>query len=495
MEILVDTTPIHIKQTSALVIGCYQDESIDDDIFSTEFDPDLKNVLNTFHKKFGVISECPTFSKISSKRIIFVGLGKRTDFSKDKSRIISGKVVLYCKEHSIDDFSIVPFCNHEYLKSIVEGIVLSSYSFSLLKNTSNEDDHKLNYISLMIDSSQKNNTNDIIIQSKKISEAVNFCRDICNLPPNQCTPSYLADIAKELSKHNSSLKTTIIDSDEMTSKNMNGILSVGKGSINQPKLILIEYKNNLNSNTKPILLVGKAVTFDSGGLSLKPSQNMDEMKFDKCGGVNVLAIMKALSSLDINIPVIGVIPSVENMPSENSYRPSDIITMYNGTNVEVLNTDAEGRMILADALSYAIHVYKPKIVIDMATLTGACIVALGCNVAGIMGNNQDIIKNIINISKTTDEHLWELPIFDEHHEQIKSKIADIKNIGGRTGGAITAAAFLSKFVNDVPWVHIDIAGTAWIQEGTIPKSYNPPGATGFGVRTILEYIISDIEKE
>lgn len=494
MEILADTTPIHIKETSALVIGCYQNESIDENFFSKELNIEIKNNLNTFNKKFGVFSEFPTFSRISSKRILFVGLGKRIDFSKDKSRIISGKIVVYCKEHSINDFSIVPFSNHDYLRSIVEGIILSSYSFSQLKTKFKEDEeihYKLNHVSIMIDSSQKNISDDLITKAKKISEAVNFCRDISNLPPNKCTPSFLANVAKELSQQNSSLKTTIIDHKEMISKNMNGILSVGKGSSNQPKLILVEYKNTNSSNKKPILLVGKAVTFDSGGISLKPSQNMDEMKFDKCGGVNVLAIMKALSVLDINTHVIGVIPSVENMPSENSYRPSDIITMYNGINVEVLNTDAEGRMILADALAYSINLYKPKTVIDMATLTGACIIALGCNVAGIMGNDRNLIKNLIHVSKNTDEHLWELPLYDEYHKQIKSDVADIKNIGGRQGGAITAAAFLSNFVDNVPWVHIDIAGTAWIQDATISKSYNPPGATGFGVRTIIEYIINN----
>jgi leucyl aminopeptidase len=218
---------------------------------------------------------------------------------------------------------------------------------------------------------------------------------------------------------------------------------------------------------------------------------MEEMKFDKCGGVNVIAIMKSLSLLKIKNNVTGIIPAVENMPSNSSYRPSDIINMYNGKSVEVLNTDAEGRLILADALTFGIKQYNPKLIIDMATLTGACIIALGTNVAGIIGNDEKLIKKIIDTSKITDEKLWELPLFEEYHDQIKSKNADIKNIGGRAAGAITAAAFLSNFVENIPWVHLDIAGTAWNQEGSLTKSYNPPGATGFGIRTIIKFIMNE----
>jgi leucyl aminopeptidase len=239
-------------------------------------------------------------------------------------------------------------------------------------------------------------------------------------------------------------------------------------------------------------LVGKAVTFDTGGISIKPSDKMDEMKFDKSGGCNILGIFKALNMLNIPINVVGIVPSVENMPSSSSYRPGDIIKMYNGKTVEVLNTDAEGRLILADALSYGIERYSPKCIIDFATLTGACIIALGSNVAGAIGNNDILIQKIVKMSEETGEKIWQLPLFEEFFDLIKSNIANIKNIGGRTGGAITAAAFLSHFVDDVPWVHIDIAGTAWTQDGTIEKSYNPKGATGFGIRTILKLLERDL---
>ena len=218
---------------------------------------------------------------------------------------------------------------------------------------------------------------------------------------------------------------------------------------------------------------------------------MDEMKFDKCGGCTVLAVMRAVASMKLAVNVVGIVPSVENMPSATSYRPGDIIKMYNGKTVEVLNTDAEGRMILADALAYGIATYSPKAVIDLATLTGAAIIALGANVAAIVGTNKQLTDRMRKLAEKTGEKMWELPLYDEFHDQIKSTYADIKNIGGRAGGAITAAAFLSNFANSTPWVHIDIAGTAWTQDGTHEKSYNPKGATGFGVRTLVKLLMED----
>lgn len=274
---------------------------------------------------------------------------------------------------------------------------------------------------------------------------------------------------------------------ELKSNGFEGILAVGNGSLSSPKLIVIEYKGS-SQNEQPIVIVGKAVTFDTGGISIKPSEKMEEMKYDKCGGCNVIAILKAVSDLDLNINVIGIVPAVENMPSGSSYRPGDIIKMYNGKTVEVLNTDAEGRIILGDALAFAVKAFTPRAIIDMATLTGAAIIALGSNVAALLGNNSHLITKILEYSKKTGEKMWELPLFEDYNEQLQTSNADIKNIGGRAAGAITAAAFLSNFVDTIPWIHLDIAGTAWNQEGTKEKSYNPKGATGFGIRTIVEYI-------
>jgi leucyl aminopeptidase len=331
------------------------------------------------------------------------------------------------------------------------------------------------------------NSQKIIQHSVVVSDAVIFTRDISNLPPNDCSPKDLATLSKKLSE-NQKVKVRVIEKEEMKSYGFEGILAVGKGSASSPKLIVLEYSGS--TKNRPIVIVGKAVTFDTGGISIKPPEKMEEMKFDKCGGCNVLGIMKAVSDLGLDTNVIGIIPAVENMPSGTSYRPGDIIKMYNRKTVEVLNTDAEGRIILGDALSFAVKTFAPKAIIDMATLTGAAIIALGTNVAALVGNDDDLVTKILEYSNQTGEKIWQLPLFEEYKEQLKSSNADMKNIGGRSAGAITAAAFLSNFVEDTPWVHLDIAGTAWTQEGTKEKSYNPKGATGFGIRTMVKYISS-----
>lgn len=486
LKIIADETKINEKSTELLVIGCFLNEDYSDllDKFNEEISIAGKEIISHIHN-FGILNELYTFSKLPARKILFAGLGNKNEFNTEKSRIISGKIIQYAKEFKIKELSIFTFnFSKDIIESFVEGIILSSYSFEKFKTSKN---NTIDKVSILIEGNTKEyqkKINEISV----ICQSVNLGREISNLPPNECSPQYLAKIALDLK--NQGIKSKIISFDVMKDMGLNGIVSVGGGSINSPKLIVLNYEGT-KKEEKPILLVGKAVTFDSGGISIKPSDKMEEMKFDKCGGVNVIAIMKSLSSLKIKHNVIGIIPTVENMPSNSSYRPSDIIKMYNGKSVEVINTDAEGRLILADALSFGIKQYKPKLIIDMATLTGACIIALGNNIAGIIGNDEKLIKKILDISKVTDEKMWQLPLLEDHHEQIKSKNADIKNIGGRAAGAITAAAFLSNFVENTPWAHLDIAGTAWNQEGSLSKSYNPPGATGFGIRTIIKFIMDE----
>ena len=284
------------------------------------------------------------------------------------------------------------------------------------------------------------------------------------------------------------MKCTVISKSDLKTKGFGGITAVGQGSKNEPKLIVLEH-NHGPRNEKPIVLVGKAVTFDTGGISLKPGEKMDEMKFDKCGGCTVLGIMKTVSELKLPINVIGIVPSVENMPGGESYRPGDIITLHSGKTAEILNTDAEGRLILADAISYGEKKYSPKAIIDFATLTGACIIALGTNVAGLVSDNERLADRIKESSKRTTEEVWQLPLNQDFMDMIKSDVADMRNMGiGRAAGTITAAAFLKNAVESTPWVHLDIAGVAWTQIATKEKSYNPKGATGFGVRLIIDYL-------
>jgi leucyl aminopeptidase len=476
--------------TQLLVNYVFTDEvsSLSISEITPDFDPIIREITesNEFRAKDGTISIVHNNVGSGIKRALLLGMGDKKNLDPEKTRNLTGKVVNKAKELGISEFVLIPFKNmdKEHLSAMVEGIKLSDYSFNNYKR--DEDRNNLNQVRILIRNDMKNSQK-IIQHSVVVSDAVIFTRDISNLPPNDCSPKDLATLSKKLSE-NQKVKVRVIEKEEMKSYGFEGILAVGKGSASSPKLIVLEYSGS--TKKRPIVIVGKAVTFDTGGISIKPSEKMEEMKFDKCGGCNVLGIMKAVSDLGLDTNVIGIIPAVENMPSGTSYRPGDIIKMYNRKTVEVLNTDAEGRIILGDALSFAVKTFAPKAIIDMATLTGAAIIALGTNVAALVGNDDDLVTKILEYSNLTGEKIWQLPLFEEYKEQLKSSNADMKNIGGRSAGAITAAAFLSNFVEDTPWVHLDIAGTAWTQEGTKEKSYNPKGATGFGIRTIVKYISS-----
>ena len=310
-------------------------------------------------------------------------------------------------------------------------------------------------------------------------------RDISNLPSKDCTPLQLASRAKKISS-NRPLKTTIFNTDKLKKLGFGGLLGVASGSQQPPCFIIMEY-NGGKRGEKPVVFVGKTITFDTGGISIKPSPSMDEMKHDKSGGATVMALMQAVADLKLPVNVIGLMPATENMPSGSAYKPGDVITFYNKKTAEILNTDAEGRVILADALSYAQN-YKPRMIIDFATLTGACIIALGTAVSGLLGNDKKIINSLFESGERTGEKVWELPLTKDYKKLIQSDIADIKNIGGRGAGTITAAAFLSHFVGNYPWAHLDIAGTAWTQEGTPKKSYIKKGATGVGVLLSIDFL-------
>ncbi|HEX7208345.1 MAG TPA: leucyl aminopeptidase [Nitrososphaeraceae archaeon] len=494
VEIKVEQTTIDQNQTPLLVVGLYENDN--DHLNSKELDPILHSTIREIisNKEFKAVVGArliiPTMGKGPMKKIMLMGLGKKEKFNNEIARIVSAKAAVKVREMEISEFSILPYSNLDegLIEAISEGIALSLYSFNRYKTNDSGEESKVKQVTILINT-DKNKIQPIIDRTGLLVNAVNLARDLSNLPPNDCSPSQLASIAVSVGTEYG-LKTRIVERYEMESLGLNGIVSVGKGSQNPPKLIILEYHGSTDDR-KPYLLVGKGVTFDTGGISLKDHDKMDEMKFDKSGGCNVVAIMKAVASLKLPINVVGIIPSVENMPSSTSYRPGDIIRMYNGKTVEVLNTDAEGRLILADALSFGIASYNPKAVIDLATLTGACIIALGTNVAAVMGTNKKFIDELHQVSDRTGEKIWELPLYEEFNEQIKSSIADIKNIGGRPGGAITAGAFLSNFTHGIPWIHIDIAGTAWTQEGTFERSYNPKGATGFGIRTLVKLLMED----
>jgi len=320
-----------------------------------------------------------------------------------------------------------------------------------------------------------------------IGKAQSYARTLANRPANVVNPAELAAAAKEIARGSKRLSCTVFDEKQMAAKGMGGVLAVGSGSQNKPRFIILKYSppGKAAGNLPTVALVGKAITFDSGGISIKPSANMDEMKLDKSGGIAVLGAMKALAELAPPVNVYGIVPSAENMPSGTSYRPGDIINTFSGKTVEVQNTDAEGRMILCDAISYAVK-QKCEIIIDIATLTGACVVALGKYMAGLMGNDNGLIKDLQKASRASGEKVWPMPSSEEYAKEMKSKIADLKNIGSRWGGACTAAAFLRQFAGDTKWAHLDIAGVWSFEKAT---EYTSEGASAFGVRLMTAYVV------
>ncbi len=312
-----------------------------------------------------------------------------------------------------------------------------------------------------------------------IAGGVRLAKDLGNLPGNICTPTYLAEQAAELAK-TYDLQLEVLERDDMEKLGMGSLLSVSRGSRQPPKLIVLQYKKG-KASQKPLALVGKGITFDAGGISLKPSGEMDEMKYDMCGAASALGTMKAVAELDLPINLLVVIPASENLPDGNASKPGDIVTSMSGQTIEVLNTDAEGRLVLCDALTY-IEKYEPETVVDIATLTGACIIALGHHASGLFGNDEGLVKELANAGDDSFDRAWPMPLWDEYQDQLKSNFADMANIGGRPGGSITAACFLSRFAKKFDWAHLDIAGTAW-------KSGKDKGATGRPVPLLTHFLL------
>lgn len=325
--------------------------------------------------------------------------------------------------------------------------------------------------------------NEYLIKAEAIVYGMNICKDLGNAPGNVCTPSYLASTAARIAE-NVGASARVMSTAELQEMGMNALLAVAQGSTAGAYLIELQYHGAPESDEKPVVLVGKGITFDSGGISLKPGAAMDEMKFDMCGAASVIGAFAAAAKLKLPLNLVAVIPTCENMPSGNAVKPGDVVKAMNGLSIEVLNTDAEGRLILCDALTYAER-FQPKAVIDLATLTGACIIALGHVAQGVLGNNQPLIEQLLEAANNINDKTWQLPLFDEYKEQLKSNFADLQNIGGRPAGTITAAAFLSYFTKSYPWAHLDIAGTAW-------HSGSNKGATGRPVPLLVEYLLQQV---
>ncbi len=355
------------------------------------------------------------------------------------------------------------------------------YRFQECKSKKESPKHPLRKLILLeSDAGRRKQLRKGLDQGRAIANGMALARNLANLPGNICTPTHLANEAKKLGRRFDKLKVSALTEKQMEKLGMGALLSVSRGSRQEARLIVMEYRGG-KPGQRPVVLVGKGLTFDAGGISLKPSANMDEMKYDMCGGASVIGTIQACAELALPVNLVGIVPSSENLPDGNANKPGDIVTSMSGLTIEVLNTDAEGRLILCDALTYAER-FKPAVVIDIATLTGACIVALGHHISGLLGNDDTLVEEVARAGEAVDDPAWRLPMGEDYQKQLESNFADIANIGGRSAGTITAACFLSRFTEKYKWAHLDIAGTAW-------KSGKEKGATGRPVPLLTEFLL------
>lgn len=420
------------------------------------------------------------------KRILLVGLGEKSKATHETFRRAAARAAKRCHELKARSMGFVithmPKDSFRTVLAAGEGALLGLYRFDKYISKPPDERHAISELILLCaDRKSMTEAEKAFAQAAIVAQAAMFARDLSNAPGNEIYPETLAKAAVESGKR-SGYKVTVMEKTEIEKLGMGGIIGVSQGSARPPRLIVMEHNKG---SKKTVVLVGKGVTFDTGGISIKPSANMAEMKMDMSGAAAVIGTMEAVARLKLPVHVVGLVPAVENMPGGNSLRPGDILRHYNGKTSEVDNTDAEGRLILADALGYA-EKFKPAAVIDLATLTGACVVALGHHATGMMGNDEALMARLKTAGEATYERVWQLPLFDEYEKQIKSDVADVKNVGGRWGGAITAAWFLKKFIGNYAWVHLDIAGTAMMEEN---GDYTQRGGSGVGVRLLVEFLM------
>ncbi len=428
---------------------------------------------------------------MSAKRVLVIGLGKEKDLTRDRVRGIAARAVSFVRDAGLVTtalpLQLIPgtgFDPAQRAATLCEGALLGLYTFRQYK-TASENGDKVQFKQITICTVGEHSTAvaAAIRDAEILCAGVYLARDLVNHPGNTATPTYLADTARRIAK-TCGLACSVLDQNKMKKLGMGGLLGVARGTHEPARFIILEHSTPQTAKMAPVVLVGKAITFDSGGISIKPAANMEEMKTDMSGGAAVLGAMRVCAQLKLPLRVVGLIPATENLPGGSALKPGDVITSMSGKTIEIITTDAEGRLILADALHYAGR-YKPQAIIDLATLTGACIIALGNDVSAVMGTSEPLIERLRAAAEQTGEKIWPMPMYAEYDEQIKSDIADIKNAGGKGAGSITAGCFLKKFTGTTAWAHLDIAGTAWAHQ---PKPYAPKGATGVGVRLLVELL-------
>nr|WP_320049705.1 leucyl aminopeptidase [uncultured Desulfuromonas sp.] len=420
-------------------------------------------------------------------RLLVMGLGDSAKLTAQSWRQAGSLAVSLLRKKKLsrylfecDTFGCDPLA--EIADALLDGVMMEVYRYTRYKKPEESEPEAFCCVLNGIDDEDLADVQSAVAQREQISRGVWFARDLVNEPSNVKTPEYLAQQAWMIADE-TGIKATILGPTELKRQGFGALLAVAQGSICEPRLICLDYRGG-NEDDAPVVLVGKGVTFDSGGISLKPGEGMDMMKMDMAGGAAVLATLSVVARLKLPLNVVGVVPAVENMPSDRATRPGDIVTSLAGKTIEILNTDAEGRLILADALTWAAQ-FNPDVMIDLATLTGACIIALGHHSSAVVGNDEPLIAALREAGDAVGQPIWPLPLLDGYREQIKSQVADVKNIGGRPAGTITAAAFLNTFTEEQRWAHLDIAGTAWEEKG---KPGQPVGGTGVGVRALVEFL-------
>ncbi|WP_417536006.1 leucyl aminopeptidase [Methylophaga sp.] len=493
MQYFVTSDALASQQTDCIAVGIYNESELSPSAQQLDkaSQGQIKRIVDNgdFSGKPGQILFLHNLAEINSPRVLLVGFGKKTKTTENDFNTATSAAIVALNESGAEK-AVCSFTDIEVngrstawkARQIACNAETALYKYSQTKSETKAVEKPLLACTISVEQDAAD-IQKAAEQGAAIGAGMNLARELGNLPGNVCTPTYLAEQAVALGEKYASINTTVLEEADMEALGMGSLLSVSRGSRQPAKLITMEYKGA--GDSKPVVLVGKGLTFDAGGISLKPSQGMDEMKYDMCGSASVLGTLQAVAELNLPINVVGVVPSSENMPDGDANKPGDIVISMAGKTIEILNTDAEGRLILCDALTYSER-FDPEIVIDIATLTGAIIVALGSTTTGLMANNQQLADDLLKAGNDSFDRAWQLPLWDDYQPLLDSNFADIANVGGKEAGSVTAACFLSRFTEKFTWAHLDIAGTAW-------NSGKNKGATGRPVPMLVQYLLNRIE--
>ncbi len=496
MEFQVITGDIARTEAAAIMVNCFEHQAAPQDD-AARIDAALDGAISSLIRegevrgKLNEVTMVHTLGKLPAARVVILGLGKQEELTAVKVRGAVAEACRWLRARGISDVATVPhgagkkdISSRDSAQAITEGALLGLYAFRKHKTKDENGSRDIKQLTIVGGDGNRAGLEEGVRKGIILAEAANLARDMVNEPANHMTPTHMAKMAVRIAGEHG-LNVTVLDRDQIQEMGMGGLLGVSQGSRQPPKFIILRYKGSDSTETH-MALVGKAITFDSGGISIKPSEKLEEMKGDMAGGAATMAAIGAIAQLKPPVNVLAVIPATENLPDGNALKPGDVLTAMNGKTMEIISTDAEGRLVLADALSYAVR-EGARYIIDAATLTGACRIALGDICTGAFANNQELVDRVIAAGKEAGEMVWQMPMYDEYREQNKSDVADVKNVGGRLAGAITAAKFLSEFVDSVPWVHLDIAGTSMTDKD---RGIQVKGATGVPVRTMVNAVLS-----